>query len=80
MPEITKYVESVKMKSFIGISENCLEVSHACVNVTGNEKKHWAVIRNDSSLRGETSSVLFVVFYYKGIREIVRIKTVVTHR
>lgn len=47
LPEIAKFVESVEMKSFIGISENCPEGFHACVNVTGNEKKHWAVTNEE---------------------------------
>lgn len=38
LPEITKCVESVKNEKLIGMSENCPEVFHACVNVTGNEK------------------------------------------
>lgn len=80
LPEITKCVESVKNEKLYR-DEWKLSGSVSRLRERDRKwKKHWAVITNDSSLRGETSSVLFIVFYYKGIREIVRIKTVVTRR
>ena len=64
------------MKDFARISENYPEGFHACLNVTGNEKTRLFL---ETTVHLEDDrSVLFIVFQCRGIREILRIKTLVS--
>lgn len=55
----------MKMKDFARISENYSEVFHACLNVTGNDKKNTALLLQTTVHLEERSVYCVLVQGYK---------------